>query len=310
MRGNIIFPSEKIFFTREKGLNVLSISGGGTKIIGQEKACQGIIRKYGFKPDLIVGVSSGAVLSLPIAMGKWEELKTMMDSLSMKSIFDKCPITKKNRVSVKGIIRALTGKPSLGTMKNLAENIKKVISESEFEQYKRSVSLPICVIMAYDFKKAKRVFINLKEVSYSEYLKFVTASASLPIAAEPLESNNMVLVDGGVVNTSIANWAMENFDVKKVVSVFSSPKEEDISDTTWEAKNVLNVWSRLEEILCQHSHHCDHLEEQRIAQDKGIIYKPIFLPKVLTSTFDVDKDRLEEFAKQSEIALHNQYLND
>ncbi|NNE78026.1 MAG: patatin-like phospholipase family protein, partial [Pricia sp.] len=56
----------------------LGISGGGTKIAGLFGVAESIIYDRGYMPEVISGISAGAILALPLALGKREEIKTQV----------------------------------------------------------------------------------------------------------------------------------------------------------------------------------------------------------------------------------------
>jgi predicted acylesterase/phospholipase RssA len=66
----------------DKLMKIYNLSGGATKIGGLFAKSERIIKEFGYKPDVISGVSSGALLVLPIALGKWDELKYLIHNIN------------------------------------------------------------------------------------------------------------------------------------------------------------------------------------------------------------------------------------
>ena len=72
----------------------MGISGGGTKIAGLFGIAESIIYDRGYIPDVISGISAGAILALPLALGKRQEIKDQVLNLEMDDFFSTSPIKK------------------------------------------------------------------------------------------------------------------------------------------------------------------------------------------------------------------------
>ena len=73
-------------------MKIYNLSGGATKIGGLFAKSERIIKEFGYKPDIISGVSSGALLALPIALGKWDELYKIISKLNITHCCIECKI--------------------------------------------------------------------------------------------------------------------------------------------------------------------------------------------------------------------------
>ena len=160
----------------------LGISGGGTKIAGLFGVAESIIYDRGYIPDIISGISAGAILALPLALGKREEIKKQVLNISMDDFFEVSPIKNNGKIKIGNAIKKIIcGRHYLGDQKNLEITLAKTVSRAEFEAYKLDKNKAICIVGSVDFYTGKRFYINLKTVSYEHFLKFVNASASIPI---------------------------------------------------------------------------------------------------------------------------------
>jgi predicted acylesterase/phospholipase RssA len=109
-------------------MNALCISGGATKIVGEFGVAEQIFQK--FRPEYIAGVSAGAVLALALPTINWENecncrsSKLMNTLLRMKSkdLWTVNPTNSKGGLSVKAVIRAITGFSSFGDMSSSVDN--------------------------------------------------------------------------------------------------------------------------------------------------------------------------------------------
>ena len=68
-------------------MRILNIAGGGTKIGGMLGVAESLINIKKIQFDVISGISSGAILSVPIALGKFEAVRNLVLDYSMKDFF-------------------------------------------------------------------------------------------------------------------------------------------------------------------------------------------------------------------------------
>jgi predicted acylesterase/phospholipase RssA len=294
----IIFPSEKILFWDKKNLNLISFSGASTKIVGEFSSSHHLITQVGYKPDIITGISAGALLCVPVALGKWGQLKKLMDTFNLKTIFDKMPVRSNGKVHPTAVWRAVKGREGLGTMGNLEKTLRQLISPKEFNHYQKNDKYAVCIIMAYDIIKCRRVYVNLKECTYNDYIKFTLASASIPVMAEPIEIHGMQLVDGGLVDHNIGAWAMDNLSVKNSISIYSRP-ENGAKIEEKKADNLLDVVERVLAVTLRETSANDEWQERAIAEREKMNWKAIYLPSTLKSTYDTDRRRLMQLQNES-----------
>jgi len=106
----------------------LGISGGGTKIAGLFGAAETIIYEKGYQPDIISGVSAGAILSLPLALGKREEIKNLVLNLKLNTFFSRVPIKENGSLKTFNALRTLVAKKiGFGEQLNLEKQLSKVV---------------------------------------------------------------------------------------------------------------------------------------------------------------------------------------
>ena len=286
---------------------ILNLSGAGTKISGLAGACDYIFNVLGYRPTDISGISSGGILSVPMALRKWDLLREITQVFNIDDIFDIKPINKKNKVSFKAILRAIFGESSLGTQNTLKKTISKIITEEEFNRYQEG-DFPNCWIGTIDFKTADRLIVNIKEkkYSYDDYLVLTNASASIPLAVEGVEFNfngeKKILYDGGVRNHILSSWMLKNIpNVSESISVFSRPKRYvDILDPTWVNKNMLDVFMRLTDINSIEISKKDEIEELYLIELMNhkslnkIKNKQIFIPYIIKDLYDTNPKKLRK----------------
>lgn len=294
----------------------MGISGGGTKIAGLFGVAETIIYERGYVPDIITGISAGAILALPLALGKREEIKQQVLNITLDDFFEDAPIKKNGRIKTFNAIgKLIHGKHYLGDQKNLEKTLAKTVSRAEFEAYKLDASKAICIVGSVDFYTGARLYVNLKEVSYENFLKFVNASASIPIftpgiatdnSVPDFEGNivdfpNLLLFDGGVRDHSPSNKLLAsdhpNFQVTETTSIFSRPDDirDIISPNNFTPKNLLSILERYVEITNAEISKNDEDQEKRTIQEKGITdHGTFYLPRIMQGVYDVDKARLRQ----------------
>lgn len=149
------------------------LSGGGARgfaHIGAIKA----LSEAGIFPDIISGVSAGAVAATLIADGhKPDDIMKMFQQAKLHKIVELI-LPKKGLLKMTGLIKIVN------------QNLRA----STFEE----LSIPI-YIGATDLNNGKIVYF-----SKGELLKPVVASSTIPVLFTPMEIDNVVYVDGGVMN--------------------------------------------------------------------------------------------------------------
>jgi len=153
----------------------LVLSSGGAR----GTAHIGVIReliKQGYEISSISGTSMGALVGGVYASGKLDEYESWLCSLSKMDVFNLVDFT----LSMHGIIKA----------DRVLKVMQKFIPDQKIED------LPIkFTAVATDLKKGEEVVIN--EGSLFEAIR---ASISIPLVLTPVQKNDTLFVDGGVLN--------------------------------------------------------------------------------------------------------------
>ena len=284
--------------------HLLNLSGAATKIAGLAGASDYTFNILGYRPTDITGISSGALLAVPIAMRMWDNLRDLSQTFPLEDIFDRKPVNEKNKITFKAKIRAIVGKVSLGTQNNLYKTLRNIISEETFHRYQDG-EYPNVWIGSVDFKTGSRYIVNIKEkkYSYEDYLFLVNASASIPLAVEPVIYNDMVLYDGATRNHILSAWALENMEnVRESISIFARPeKYDDILDSTWKPKNMISVFERYSDINLIEVSKRDEKEERLLVEifnnrrpKNKIKNAQVFVPSIIKEMYDTDPVKLRK----------------
>ncbi len=279
----------------------LGISGGGTKITGLYGAAEELIRYQGFRPDLISGISAGAILSLPLAMQKWDEIAAILNNLTTRDFFNKPAIRDNGKLRPAAIWRALTGKHYLGQQRALSDRIREVIPPEEHARYQAG-DFPICMVGAVDRITGGRLYFNLKEVSYDVMIKAVAASAAIPIFTEGIfmdwQGWKVHLYDGGIRDHCPTGWMLTDSpwanSITETVSLYSRPADYRLKDKKVYPGSVLEVLEDYVDISNLEVSKMDELLEDLICRERGISQRKYFLPSVMLNVYDVNPVRLQQ----------------
>lgn len=299
----------------------LGISGGGTKIAGLFGVVESIIYEKNYRPDIISGISAGALLSLPLALNKREEIRQLVLNPKSDTFFSVPPMNQKGEIRLWNAIgKLITGKHYLGVQDNLEKLLHQVVTREEFQQYQEDDNLAICLVGAVDFYTGKRFYINLKKVSYEDFPRFVNASASLPVYTPGVEFNKtitdfegveskydkLLLYDGGVRDHSPSAKILASnhpdFAITETCTVFSRPEAitEILDPDDFVPKNILQILERYVDITTAEISKNDEFLEKQIIAEKGIIdHGTFYLPKIMKGVYDVDESRIRLLYEKS-----------
>lgn len=282
----------------------LGISGGGTKIVGLYGITKTLLRDQNYKPEVISGVSAGAVLALPLALGKFNELDEILFNLEIKDFFKRPPVTKRGRISLYAIKNIITGKHYVGDQSNLIRSLKKMVTEEEYNFWKDarpSKANPEIYVVFVDFRSGERIYQKLRQLRYKEALYAIQASASIPVFTEGVNYN----YDGGVRDHIPTARILEMYpSIKETVSVYSRPKNYRMFDE-FDPKHVGDTLIRTIDIMNIEISKSDEREEDLICIARKIKQRKYYLPKVLTSVYDVDPVRLKKLYEMGVAQVKN-----
>ena len=136
----------------------LGISGGGTRITHQLGALLEIEKSY--KPDIISGVSAGAILSLLYVTDKLKQAEKLLVPFKLSDFMSKKGINEKGKLTIyglKSIIMDFTfwDRWWIGLQSNLKVNLKNLISEKDWEDYQNNSKVK-CYIAVVDISTGEK----------------------------------------------------------------------------------------------------------------------------------------------------------
>jgi NTE family protein len=170
----VLNNTSDLFGQNEKFDTGVILSGGGARGFAHAGILKAL-NEYDIYPDVIAGVSAGAIVGALYADGHSPD--QIFDIFSQEDTFFKYV---KLKVPGNGLFKTV----------GLKENLSKSLKAKTFEE----LQIPLFVVATN---------INTAEVTYfntGEILDRVLASAAIPVLFEPIEIEGNLYVDGGVLD--------------------------------------------------------------------------------------------------------------
>jgi predicted patatin/cPLA2 family phospholipase len=203
--------------------NGIAFSGSSTKIqfhlgVAHE------LTNLGFDPKYLDGCSGGAIVQLFMSIKKFDKdvLDTFLN-VQAGEVFNIAPMNEKNKLTFKAKLRAITGKKSLGKQDNLLNLIKKNFTEENYLEMKATKKKVFCTVFNLNTRFSESVNICRPSMDYDTAMRFVLASASIPLAVEPVRIGRSWYYDGGVIEHNGGKNLAKRKELDSLVSVWSRP---------------------------------------------------------------------------------------
>ena len=173
-----------------KTKKALVISGGGAWGAWGGGVIEGLIKHLGKEYDLVVGSSTGSLLSCLSSIGEIDRLKEAYTSVTQEDIFDVNPFNEDGsinmwnaikRVAIINPIMKIFGQDvaTLGESNNLRETIKRFFNEEDFEKLMSSGKEISVAVVNNNTEKAEMK--SSKDGDYEDLVDWLWASACAPV---------------------------------------------------------------------------------------------------------------------------------
>lgn len=222
----------------------LVLMGGGARGLAHIGVLD-ILQRNGLSPDVIAGTSMGAIIGGLYAAGfSPQKLKEMTRELSLDSFIDRpnLPFLPKRPHSIiefflldayRSRLQKRIGHDKADKME---ENLRATAGEVNIED------LPIrFACNAVDLISGKEIVFETGKLYAA-----LRATMSLPVVFEPVRMDDMLLVDGGVLN-NVPVEAVRNMGAEKAILVDIHRPLKEVS--TQEIKNTFQLIQRMVEIM-------------------------------------------------------------
>lgn len=188
------------------------LSGGGARGIAHLGVFK-LLEETGIQPNAIAGTSSGAIAGALYAAGKRPE--EILELFKQNNLF--------------GWGNIAWREDGFFSMDVLRKLLKGAIGPDQFEGLKTKL-----FVAATDLIQGKSIIF-----STGNLVEAVVASASVPVVFEPVKYDDMLLVDGGILNNFPAEPLKEICDV--IIGSYVNKIEQGISDRSFfKTKNILD----------------------------------------------------------------------
>ncbi len=163
----------------------LALSSGGARGLAHIGAIEEL-ESNGYHITSIAGCSMGALIGGVYAAGKLEEFREWMKTIDRKKMLELTDFSFSINHLVKG--------------KRIIEAIMDFVPDIAIEE----LPIPYCAV-ATDLKAGREVVIDKGSL-----FEAIRASISLPSFYEPIQRDDMILIDGGVINPIPLNRVKRN----------------------------------------------------------------------------------------------------
>jgi predicted acylesterase/phospholipase RssA len=184
----------------------LVISGGGSKGAFAAGVVCGEKKTY----DLYVGTSTGALVAILAAIGKFDLLENLYCNFTNEMIYSDIPFNKKGNISKwKAIKTLISGKSSLGNTEKLLDLIRANYTEIDHDSFKESVEI---VVVVSNMTTKKPEYKSNKDFNYIDFTFWVWVSTLAYPFAETVMVEGCEYADGGYTVNFPISYAAKHSD--------------------------------------------------------------------------------------------------
>lgn len=268
-------------------MKALSISGGSTKISFLAGSAIELMKENDY--DIITGISAGAIICLLLGIKNYPTLKLSVTDSTDDDLFDLKPTKDNGNISIRALLRVISGKESLGKYA-MNKLLRKYYTIED--HIKNQESGKIIKVGAVNLNLVRIEYCDITKVDYDTALNWVVASSSIPIATECVKIGDYYYVDGGVLEHVGGMQAIEDGATTLDV-IFSRPDKMELldKDIDWKPKNILAVMMRTLSVMSSNVTFENESEIKLTCTEKNIPLNIYYTPYVLTTTlYKMEKD--------------------
>jgi predicted patatin/cPLA2 family phospholipase len=267
-----------------KTKRALVISGGGALGAYAGGIAQNLYVNHGREYDLVVGTSTGALLSPLISVNNYNKLRKAYTSIEQKDIFTFNPFTKKGGINIfKVLWRIIANEKTLGNSDILLETIKKYFDETDYHLI-QSLEKEI-VATVYNLTTKEVEYKSSKNLSYDEICKWIWVSANSPILMSLYNENGCDYTDGGVAEHVPIRYAIDK-GIKEIDVIILKSTEKKRANV----KGVLSNLSITLEGMKDEVSSSDVIKAMLLAELEGVKLNLFYMRKGMTeNTLQFDK---------------------
>lgn len=215
----------------------LVISGGGSK----GAFATGVVYANRKQYDKYYGTSTGALVVLLTAIGKYEELKSVYCGIDNNDIYDSSPFNKSGKLhAFKALLRFILRKKSIGTTKKLLKLIRTYYTEDDH----KNLGSKEIIVTVTNLTKRKAEYKSSRDYSWEEFTYWVWISAQAYPYGETVFVNGYEYADGGFSVNLPVRLASDECDEVDVIALVHEDDEEE-----FENRSIINGVTSIVELL-------------------------------------------------------------
>jgi len=204
----------------------LVLSGGGAKGSWSGGVIEYLNKELKLEWDIVVGTSTGSLLSPLSSIGEIERLKEAYTTVTNKSIFNIEPFNKKGKVRLfNALWRVMNKKTALGQANNLKKKIKEIITEEDYKKIQKEGKEVVAVVS--NMTKFQSEYKSTKTETYDSFCEWMLCSSSVPLLFEVQNNDGCEYLDGGVLNSIPIQHAIDLGATEIDVIILSAPVTKD-----------------------------------------------------------------------------------
>jgi len=219
----------------------LVLSGGGARGVAHLGAIQALLER-GIKPKLISGVSSGAIVGALYASGM--QPREILDTLIKARVFR--------------YIRPAWSQVGFFNIERLITIYKLHLPVSTFED----LQIPL-TISASDLKEGVSVYFSKGDLIHP-----ILASSCVPVIFKPMEFNDAMLVDGGVLNNLPVEPLIAHCDF--IIGVHANPPHVDFKIKSFKSMLERTFHLAIQNNVRERIKYCDLFIEPPMLKNYGL----------------------------------------
>lgn len=293
-------------------MKALVISGGGSKGAFGGGVIEYLTKDLNKKYDVLIGTSTGSLLSPLTAIGKLEKLKEAYTSVNQESIFKVNPFKVKNKnghikigINYWNVLYNITikGKRTFGDSSNLRNSIKEFMTEEDYAAIKnQGKNVLSCVTnLNLGIVEYKSVF----DYNYTDYIEWMMASTSVPPWMSIIEMEGYEYADGGI---------LEHAPIQKAIDLGASEVDvimhrQEINPLAVEKiRNPFHYIVRTTDLLVNEISNDDVKIGKLKSKEKSVKLNFFYTPRRLTNNSLIfDKEVMLEWWKEGYQSATEQY---
>jgi|SRR6478609_1882969 len=147
--------------------------------------------------DYVLGVSTGAIMSVLFALKKWDKLKEAYTTSKNDYIYNIYPFNKKGDLKIYlAVWRSIMGYVSIGEMKPILALVRKWLSEDDYLELKDSGKTVIIALLNVTTGRVEYKYSN--DHDYWEFTEYIAAASCPELLGNLWNINGWEYADSGL----------------------------------------------------------------------------------------------------------------